>query len=134
MKPELHYLVWTALLTGCLWIPVVIGFVRARGALKPEDYVVAPTSPLPAWVNRANRAPVNAVESLLPFATVVLIAQAAGVSTPITVNAAATYFFARLARAVVHIAGVAVLRARTMLFTIGWAAFAAIAIELLRKG
>ncbi len=132
LKPELHYLAWTALLTGCLWIPVVIGYARSRGPLKPEDYVVAPTTPLPAWVNRANRAHINAVESLVPFATVVLIAQAVGVSTPITAYAAATYFFVRLAHAVVHISGMSAIRLRTLLFTVGWGAFVTMAVELLR--
>ena len=63
MKPELFYLLLTAILTGVLWIPVVIGYVTARGLLAPEDYKVAPTSPLPDWVNRANRAHMNAVEN-----------------------------------------------------------------------
>jgi len=28
---RLHYLLLTAILTGCLWIPVVIGYVTTRG-------------------------------------------------------------------------------------------------------
>jgi hypothetical protein len=28
VKPELHYLILTALVTGTLWVPVVIGYVR----------------------------------------------------------------------------------------------------------
>ena len=79
MSTELFYLLLTAILTGVLWIPVVIGYVKTRGPIKPSDYVVAPTSPLPPWVNRANRAQVNAVENLAIFAPVVLIAHAAGV-------------------------------------------------------
>ena len=70
MTPECRYLMYTAMLTGSLWIPVVIGYASARGALKPADYVVAPTSPLPAWVDRANRAHMNAMESFAPFAAV----------------------------------------------------------------
>ena len=67
------------------------------------------------------------------FAPVVLIAHAAGVSTPVTVAAAAVYFYARAAHAVVHITGFGMLMARTVLFTVGWMAFMAFAIELLRK-
>jgi uncharacterized MAPEG superfamily protein len=134
MTPELRYLTYTALLTGCLWIPVVIGYVRSRGPLKPEDYVQPPSSPLPAWVNRANRAHVNAVESLAPFAVVVLVAKACGVSTQLTVYAAATFFFARLAHAIVHITGtLGAVRGRTLIFTVAWAAFVAFAVELLRN-
>ncbi len=132
MTTELFYLLLTAILTGVLWIPVVIGYVLSRGPLKPSHYKVAPTAPLPAWVNRANRAHVNAVENLVPFATVVLIAHAVGVSTSVTAISAAVYFYARAAHAVIHISGFSLFRARTVLFTVGWVAFITFAIELLR--
>ena len=105
MKTELVYLLLTAILTGVLWIPVVIGYVKTRGPLTDESYKVAPTSPLPPWVSRANRAHVNAVENFAPFAAVVLVANAAGISTSVTVACAAVYFYARLAHAIVHISG-----------------------------
>jgi uncharacterized MAPEG superfamily protein len=133
MTIELCYLLFTALLTGLLWIPVVIGYVLSRGTLKPADYKVAPTSPLPAWVNRANRAHLNAIESIVPFAIVVLIANAAGVSTSVTEMSAAVYFYARAAHAVIHISGFGLLRARTIAFTVGWIAFMTFAVELLRQ-
>jgi uncharacterized MAPEG superfamily protein len=133
MKIELLFLLLTAILTGLLWIPVVIGYVVSRGLLKPVDYKVAPTSPLPAWVNRANRAHVNAVENFAQFAAVVVIAQFVGVSTNITEYCAVTYFIARTAHAVVHISGTGFLMARTILFTIGWIAFITYAVVVLQK-
>jgi len=133
MKYELLYLLLTVILTGVLWIPVVIGYVITRGPLKPGDYKVAPISPLPPWVNRANRAHINAVENLATFAPVVLIAHAAGVSTSTTVIAAAVYFYARTAHALVHITGFSQFNARTVLFTVAWIAFLTFAIELLRN-
>jgi uncharacterized MAPEG superfamily protein len=133
MKTELFYLFWTALLTGALWVPVVIGYAKTRGPLRPADFKVAPTSPLPDWVNRANRAHANAVESLGPFAAVVLIASVVGVSTPVTAGASAVFFWSRLAHAVVHIGGVGVFMMRTVVFTIGWTAFMVFAVELLRR-
>jgi uncharacterized MAPEG superfamily protein len=132
MKTELFYLLLTALLTGVLWIPVVIGYVTTRGLLRPVDYQVAPTSPLPDWVNRANRAHLNAVENFATFAAVVLIANAVGLSTPVTQMSAAVFFYARAAHAVVHISGFGHLMARTVIFTVSWLAFMAFAIELLR--
>jgi uncharacterized MAPEG superfamily protein len=132
MTTELRYLLFTAILTGGLWIPVVIGYVSARGPLKPADYKVAPTSSLPDWVNRANRAHLNAVESFAPFAAVTLIAHVAGISTPVTAGAAMAYFAARVAHAVIHISGFSWLMARTLVFTVGWGAFMAMAVELLR--
>ncbi len=133
MKTELVYLLLTAILTGVLWIPVVIGYVTSRGVLTDEAYKVAPTSPLPPWVNRANRAHQNAVENFAPFAAVVLIAHVLAISTSVTVACAAVFFYARLAHALVHISGIGLLKARTLLFTIAWIAFLTDAIVVLRQ-
>ena len=132
MTTELFYLLLAALLTGVLWIPVVIGYVSSRGLLRPADYKVAPTSPLPDWVNRANRAHMNAVENIASFATVVLIADSVGVSTSVTEMSAAVFFYARAAHAVIHISGFSLFMARTVAFTVAWVAFMTFAIELLR--
>ena len=133
MKSELLYLLLSAILTGVLWIPVVIGYVVSRGALTPAAYKTAPTSALPDWVNRANRAHLNAVESLAPFAVVVLVAQFMGVSTAVTQTCAAVYFYARLAHAAIHISGFGRFKARTVAFTVAWAAFITFAVVLLRS-
>ena len=133
MKPELFYLLLTAILTGVLWIPVVIGYVSARGPLKPSDYKTMPTSPLPDWVNRANRAHLNAVENIAPFAVVVLIANAVGVSSTVTATCAAVYFYARLAHALLQISGFGLFMARTFAFTVGWIAFMTFALVLLQR-
>ena len=109
MKTELFYLLLSAILTGLLWIPVVIGYVSARGPLKPEDYRSAPTAPLPDCVNCSNRSYFKAVENLAPFAAVVLIAQAIGFSTALTGICAAVFFYARLAHALFHLSGVTLL-------------------------
>lgn len=134
MTIELRCLLFTALLTGTLWIPVVIGYVKTRGLLRPEDYVRAPTSPLPDWVNRANRAHLNAVESFAPFAAVVLAARAVDVSTPLTAACAQVFFVARLGHAIAHLSGTSRLMARTVLFTIGWSAFTVYAGAVLTAG
>lgn len=132
MKAELLYLLLTALLTGVLWIPVVIGYVSSRGALTPAGYKKASETPLPDWVNRANRAHQNAVENFAPFAAVVLLAQALGISTPVTQASAAVYFYARVAHAVIHISGFGRFRARTVLFSVAWIAFIVLAVVVLK--
>ena len=133
MKTELLYLLLTAILTGVLWIPVVIGYASTRGPLTPATYKVAPTTRLPDWVNRANRAHLNAVENLAPFAVVVLIAHATGVSSTVTEICAAVYFYARLAHALIHISGFGLLMARTVAFTVAWVAFITFAVVLLLR-
>jgi uncharacterized MAPEG superfamily protein len=133
MSTEIQYLMLTAVLTGCLWIPVVIGYVTSRGLPPAEDYVVAATSPLPHWVNRANRAHLNAVENFSQFAVVVIVGHIMGVSTETTAICAAVYFYSRLAHAVVHISGFKQFKARTILFTISWIAFIVYAITVLKS-
>jgi len=104
MTTELYYLLFTAILTGS---SASRRHRQGNGsrALKPKDYQVASTSPLPAWVDRANRAHMNALENFAPFAAVVLIAHAAGVSNSTTAISAAVYFYARAAHAVVTLPG-----------------------------
>ena len=131
MTHELIYLLLTAILTTLLWIPVVIGYVSSRGPLTPAVYKVAPTSPLPDWVQRANRAHMNAVENFAPFAAVVLIAHVTAFHTTTTVACAAVYFFARVVHAVIHISGFGHFKARTLVFAIGWIAFMTYAVVLL---
>ena len=133
MKTELFYLLLTSILTGALWIPVVIGYVSSRGLPTPADYRTAPTSGLPDWVNRANRAHLNAVESFAPFAAVVLIANATGVSNAMTESCAAVYFYARVAHAVIHISGFGRLMARTVSFTVAWVAFVVFSVAVLQR-
>ena len=133
MKIDLLYLLLTAILTGVLWIPVVSGYVTSRGVLTPSTYKVAPTSRLPDWVNRANRAHLNAVENIAPFAAVVLIAHLIGVSSATTQACAAVYFYARLAHALIHISGFGLLMARTLAFTVAWIAFMVYAVVLLQR-
>ena len=133
MKTELFYLLLTSILTGALWIPVVIGYVSSRGLPTPADYRTAPTSRLPDWVNRANRAHLNAVESFAPFAAVVLIANATGMSNALTETCAAVYFYARLAHAIIHTSGFGRLLARTVAFTVAWFAFVVFSAVLLQR-
>jgi uncharacterized MAPEG superfamily protein len=131
MKTELFCLLSTSILTATLWIPVVIGYVTSRGLPTPADYRTAPTSPLPDWVNRANRAHLNAVESFAPFAAVVLIANSAGMFNAITESCAVVYFCARVAHAIIHISGFGRFMARTVAFTLAWVAFVVFAAAVL---
>ena len=131
MTTELFYLVLSALLASVLWVPSVVGYVTTRGFLRPHDYKVAPTSPLPDWVNRAVRAHANMVENLSAFAALVLVAHVTGVSTPLTALAAAVFFWARLAHAVVHLSGFSRFMARTVIFGIGNAATILLGLAIL---
>jgi uncharacterized MAPEG superfamily protein len=101
---------------------VVRGLVDAVGY--PDD-----PKPLSPWAAKMKRAHANAVENLVVFAALVLIANAAGVSNDITVMAAKLYFWARL----VHLLSYtfAIPWVRTLAFVAGFACQIAIALQLL---
>ena len=129
MTPDLTYLTYTAVLTAILWIPYILGMVMATGIITADSYR-DPTPPeLPAWVKRCNRAHINAVESIAPFAVLVLIAHVAEISNETTAMWAMVYFFARLAHAVIYWLGIPFLR--TAAFAVGLIATLLIFYEVI---
>ena len=119
MTTDLYYLAWTALLTASLWIVYIAAQVMTNGLLTAENYVDPKPRPVPLWGQRANRAHLNAVESFAPFAALVLIAHVAGKADG-TAFWAASFFWLRLAHAIVYWLGLPLVR--TLVFTLGWIA------------
>ena len=117
MTPDLTWLAWTAVLTAVLWIPYIVGQVMTSGMITADRYR-DPTPPeVPAWVKRCNRAHLNAVESLAPFAVVVLIAHVTGAANETTALWAAVFFYARVVHALVFWLGIPFVR--TLAFAAG---------------
>ena len=83
---------------------------------------------LPLWVQRANRAHINLVQAFAPFAALVLIAHVTGQSNAMTAMWAMVFFWARVAHAIIHIAGIPYLR--TLIFAVGVVAVLAIFWEV----
>ena len=129
MTPDLTYLAYTAVLTAILWVPYILGMVMSNGMITADSYR-DPTPPeLPAWVKRCYRTHLNAVESLAPFAVLVLIAHVAEIANETTAMWAMVFFFARLAHAVVYWLGIPYLR--TLVFAAGLLATLGIFWEIL---
>jgi uncharacterized MAPEG superfamily protein len=79
---------------------------------------------------RANRAYLNAVEVFAPFAALVVIAHIAGKANAMTAFWTISFFWLRVAHAVVYL--LAVPFVRTLIFTLGFVAVAGIFVELMR--
>ena len=128
MKTELLYLTWVTILTGLLWVPYVLDRAATWGL---ADTVGYPDNPKPQsrWARRLMKAHANAVENLLVFATLVLVAQAVGVSNGLTAGAAALYFWARVVHPLAY--AVALPWVRTLAFVAGFIAQAIFAWQLL---
>ncbi|MEM7302807.1 MAG: MAPEG family protein [Pseudomonadota bacterium] len=119
MTTELYYLFLCSLLLGLLWVPFVIGQVVYKGLPTQDEYRnLRDWSAMPRWVHRANRAHLNFVEQFGAFAGLIVVAHLAQISTPALQTAAAGFFWARAAHAVIFVAGFPYLLARTVMFII----------------
>ncbi len=126
---ELFWLSASALFTACLWIPYIVNRMVEHGvwrALQNPDHDDRPKA---AWADRLMWAHTNAVENLVVFAALVLALHVLSANSELTSAAAATYFFARVAHALIYTAGIPVLR--TLAFVIGFGAQVLVAIAVL---
>jgi uncharacterized MAPEG superfamily protein len=118
MSPELRYLALSALLTGLLWVPYILNEIMVRGLADAAGYPENP-KPLAKWAQRLKAAHYNAVENLVVFAALVLVAVVGGIHEPAVATAACVYFWARVVHAVAYTAGVPWVR--TLSFVVGFA-------------
>jgi uncharacterized MAPEG superfamily protein len=130
MSADLKYLAFTAILTASLWIPYIVCQSMTNGLLTPQNYLDPAPRPVPLWGKRADRAYLNAVESFAPFAALVIVVHLAGKANAMTAFWAMTFFWLRLAHAVVYLLGIRYLR--TLIFTLGYVAVIGIFWELVK--
>ena len=129
LPAELFWLTLTIIMTALFWVPygvnrsAVRGVSRALGNPRPDD------KPHDAWADRAMRAHQNAVENLVLFAPLVIIATVTETSPGLVAALAQVYFWARAAHYVVYVIGIPVLR--TVVFAVGWAAMIILALTIL---
>jgi uncharacterized MAPEG superfamily protein len=129
MSTDLKYLAFTAILTASLWIPYIACQVMTNGNLTPKNYIDPTPRPVPLWGMRANRAHLNAVETFAPFAALVIVIHLAGKANAMTAFWAMFFFWARLAHAIVYLAGVPYLR--TLIYTLSYVAVVGLFWQLL---
>ena len=130
MTPDLRYLAWAAALTGLLWIPYVLDRFVAWGIPDTVGYPAQP-KPQSPWAERLMKAHRNAVENLVVFAALVLVAHAAGVGAAAVEGAALLYFWSRVVHAAAYTFAVPWLR--TLGFLGGFAAQAIVAWQILAR-
>ena len=128
MKPELFYLALVTAFTGLLWIPYIIDRTMVRGLIDAVGYPENP-KPQSPWAQRLIKAHYNAVENLVVFAALVLVAQAAGISNSAIATSSMVYFWARVVHAASYTLGVPWVR--TLSFVAGFLAQACIAWHVL---
>jgi uncharacterized MAPEG superfamily protein len=130
MPKELFWLTLTTAMTGLFWIPYILDRIMVRGLMETMDNPKPGAKPQSAWAMRMYFAHTNAVENLVIFGILVLVADSLGISTPLTVAASAIYFWARLAHFVIFALGIPILR--TITFAIGFAAQVVMVLSIVR--
>ncbi len=130
MSPEVKYLALTALLTASLWIPYIVAQVVTNGVLEAQNYVDPTQRPVPLWGQRAYRAHLNAVETFAPFGALVVLIQITGKNDWMTAFWATSFFWLRLAHAIIFLAAVPFLR--TIIFVLGYVCVVGLFYELVK--
>ena len=128
MKADLVYLTYVSVLTALLWVPYILDRMAVRGLMDTVGYPENPKAQS-SWAQRLMKAHANAVENLVVFATLVLVANALGVTGDAVATAAMIYFWARLVHALAYT--FALPWVRTLAFTAGFFAQAAVAWQIL---
>lgn len=121
MTTELHWLMYTAILAGSLWIPFIVGVNTTDFEGKKQLFDRPPdNSKMEAWVHRSHRAHLNLLEQLLPYSLIVLTGATLRISTPITAWCAVLFFWLRVAHAIGMITGIARSPVRPLIYVAGW--------------
>ena len=117
MKPELVWLLWAVALTFAQMLIAVLGATAQVGlpALAGNREGLGACS---GWAGRAARAHHNMLESLVLFAALVLVAVVSGKTNSTTLLGAQLFVWARLAYALVYLAGIPWLRTLVWLVSV----------------
>lgn len=128
MSPDIKYLVWMVALVAVQVLIATVGGITQVGM----PTMVGNREPAPefsGWVGRAVRAHRNTLESLVLFAILVLAAAVTNRANAMTALGAALFFWARVAHAVIYLAGIAWLR--TIAWSVSVAGLALIFLQLI---
>ena len=123
---------WMLVATGlfCLCFPFLYGAGRS---LQPGGFAWSAGNretmlPVPKWTQRAVQAHLNLIESIGPFAILVLVAHVSGNANATTALGATIFFWGRVLHLIVYTAGITYLR--TVVWFIAWAGGAMVLSQL----
>lgn len=128
MNTELTYLTYVTILTALLWMPYVLNTIMVRGLMDAVGYPEH-ARPLAGWATRLKSAHYNAVENLVVFAALVLVANSLELNGAATAASSMVYFWAR----VVHVGAYtfAIPFVRTLAFVVGFLSQMCIAWQII---
>ena len=109
MKPELMWLLWAVALTVVQMLIAVTGATLQVGLPRLAGNREG-MPPFTGWAGRAERAHFNMLESLVLFAALVAVAVLSNKTNSATLIGAQIFVWARLAYALIYLAGIPWLR------------------------
>jgi uncharacterized MAPEG superfamily protein len=128
MSPELKLLVWSVVLT---FVQAVIAVAGANSQISLAT-LAGNRDAMPeitGWAGRAQRAHRNMLENLPLFIALILVAQITSRTNAMTLLGAELFFWARLAHAVIYLAGIP--WARTLAWAVSVVGLVLIFLQLL---
>jgi uncharacterized MAPEG superfamily protein len=128
MSVELKYLALVTVFTALMWIPYILNVILVRGVLDAVGYPENP-KPMAPWATRMKAAHYNAVENLVVFAALVLVANAIGVKGEATALACVIYFWARVVHFLAYTFRIPWVR--TLAFVVGFGCQLTLAFKIL---
>ena len=132
LNTDMRLLAYTALVCILMWIPYILAAIKTFGLKRMAGAYPTPNySALPQWAQRLNRAHMNLVENIGPFAVLVIVAQLTGAANTMTALGAQLFFYARLVQIVAHTAGIPWVR--TGAFFVGWIGNIIILVQILGR-
>ena len=129
ISAELLYTTLTALLTGLIWMPIIVNRLAEMGPWKALKNPEPDVRPHADWAYRLANAHRNAIENLAVFAPLAIAVHVLQLGTAGTAKAAAVFFFARVAHAVIYTFGIPLLR--TIAFFVGFLCQVVLAARIL---
>jgi uncharacterized MAPEG superfamily protein len=128
LSPELQAVAMSAMLTGVLWIPLIVNRLIEMGPWKALKNPEPDVRPHANWAYRLASAHRNAIENLVVFAPLAIMVHMLGLNNPLTATAASIFFMSRVAHAVIYTFGIPLLR--TIAFAIGFGAQVVMALRI----
>ncbi|MBI1965990.1 MAG: MAPEG family protein [Betaproteobacteria bacterium] len=128
MTVELNYLALVTAFTALMWIPYILNMIVVRGLMDAVGYPENP-KPMASWATRMRAAHYNAIENLVVFAALVLVAHLAGVKGEATALACVVYFWARAVHYIAYT--FAIPWVRTLAFFVGFGCQITLAWKIL---
>lgn len=129
LSPELHAVAMSAMLTGVLWIPIIVNRLVEMGPWKALKNPEPDVRPHANWAYRLASAHRNAIENLVVFAPLAILVHLLGANNALTAAAASVFFLSRVAHALIYTFGIPLLR--TIAFVLGFWAQAVMALRIL---